>query len=131
MRGAVNKELLDRRTVKELQVMFDTEDPGTFASLIEEFLISSRRSLLSIKEAVSKSDWDETRRVAHRLMGMSSQLGAVALRDESRELKAALDDGEIRSPLDRVRTLENILQQTADAYEEVVGDFERTGAKEP
>jgi len=110
--------------------MFDTEEPGAFASLIEEFIMSSRRSLGTMKDAVSKSDWDEARQVAHRLMGMSSQLGAVALRDESRELEAALDNGRIRSPLDRVRELESILQRTAVAYEEIVDDFERTGAKE-
>lgn len=119
----VKGDLLDQEIVRGIQRAFDADEPGAFDSLVGEFLDTSERSIQSIEDAVSDEKWSEARRVAHRLKGMSSQLGALALGEASRSLELALSDSPSSIFLeDHVRTMRGILHRSARAYRQFDGD---------
>lgn len=128
MEDSVREVLLDREVVHGIQVAFDTEGPGAFPSLVVEFLANSEASIRSIEAAISEQDWAAARRLAHRLKGMSSQLGALALREASKDLEEALDENENPSTclLDRIFVMREILRRTTQAYHTLIGDLERS-----
>ena len=86
MEDPIHKELLDRETVRDLRGVFKADESDALGSLIGDFLDASCQSIQSIEEAISESDWNEAGQMAHRLKGMSSQLGARALREVAMEL---------------------------------------------
>ena len=120
MQGAIDGELLDQRMVQDLQTVFDAEEPGSFASLVADFVDTGEESLRLIEAAISSEDRDKARQVAHRLKGMSSQLGACALRDQSRALERELSDRPAPFLIDRVGIMRDILYRTAHAYHELM-----------
>ena len=131
MEDPIHKELLDRETVRDLRGVFKADDSDALGSLIGDFLDASCQSIQSIEEATSESDWNEARQMAHRLKGMSSQLGARALREVAMELEEALRDEATSSTLDHITKLKRIYHQTIRAYDEIIDDglgFETTNS---
>jgi HPt (histidine-containing phosphotransfer) domain-containing protein len=121
MGDSVDRELLDEHLVKELQTAFDAEEPGSFLVLIADFVNTGEDGLRSIETAASNGDWDEVRQVAHRLKGMSSQLGARALRHQSSLLEQELKEPPTSRRLrDRICAMWDVLERTAKAYHELV-----------
>ena len=117
MAHRTERELLDREIVRGIQAAFGVDEPQAFASLVDDFLETGEASLASIEEAIADKDWDEARQISHRLKGMSSQLGASALKHLSSELERQLDHNPTRSLLDRVSRMKAVLHQTAEAYD--------------
>ncbi len=124
MEDSVREGLLDQEVVQGIRTAFESDGPAAFASLITEFLEASEVSIRSIEVAVSEQDWGTAGQVAHRLKGMSSQLGALALRDASRGLEEALNDNPDVCMLNRVSGMKITLQQTVEAYDKLISDLE-------
>jgi HPt (histidine-containing phosphotransfer) domain-containing protein len=123
MDDLVEGDLLDKEIVRGIQMAFDADESGAFDSLVGEFLDTSESSLQSIEAAVANENWGEAQRVAHRLKGMSFQLGALALGEASRSLEQALSDSPSSNDLkDHIRTMKGILHRTACAYRQFDGD---------
>ncbi len=82
---------LDMQMLNELRSVLGDE----FGELIDEFLCDTQGRIQEIKQAVADEDAKTVRWVAHSMKGSSSNVGAVALSDESHCLEKMARSGNI------------------------------------
>jgi HPt (histidine-containing phosphotransfer) domain-containing protein len=88
------------------------DDPEFMGELVEMFLTDVTDQLVSLERAIASQDWTSTSRLAHRLRGASSNVGAEGLARLCSELEHRSNDArdvdssagaDIRNEFERVR----------------------------
>ena len=77
-------------------------DPEDVAAILERVPDQTRACIDDIEAAVAQGEFDRAKRVAHKLKGMSANLGAARLSSMARQIEmecGGLDDLKARLPL--------------------------------
>jgi HPt (histidine-containing phosphotransfer) domain-containing protein len=104
--------VIDERVMKDWR---DDLDPEDIAALLARVPDECATCLAAIKEAIANSDVSKARRMAHRLKGMASNLGAARLAHVARRIEVASRSiGDVARDIPR---LEATLRDTMEAVQ--------------
>ncbi len=99
--------------VSELKTRYDSKEIAL--TLLEGFVMNSRRHLTLLINAISKDDWQEAHRHAHALKGGALNVCAEAIVQRAKSIEIAIKDQHY-----------DILKQAIQALETACSDLEST-----
>lgn len=94
------------------QVIAQLGDATVVGQLIDMFFQDAPKHLEGARQAVTQSNTEDLRRVAHTLKGSSRTLGLSALGDSCERIEHASKRGDLASCSDEVDALPRILEQS-------------------
>jgi CheY-like chemotaxis protein/HPt (histidine-containing phosphotransfer) domain-containing protein len=89
------------------------EDRVLARNLLRDFLLSARRDLHSLREALGADDWTEAGHEAHRMKGAAALVGARDVRATSEAVEAAVRARNMESAREATRQLATALDTLA------------------
>jgi signal transduction histidine kinase/CheY-like chemotaxis protein/HPt (histidine-containing phosphotransfer) domain-containing protein len=89
------------------------EDRVLARNLLRDFLLSARRDLHSLREALGADDWTEAGHEAHRMKGAAALVGARDVRATSEAVEAAVRARDMESAREATRQLATALDTLA------------------
>lgn len=117
MKSTDPNEIFSPRQIHYLRSLSDAEDPHFFSELADLFLEHAPPVIQELSEALSRHDASRVHRLAHRLKGLSGNLGIEAIASISSMLEDKGRSGDLSECSHLIEKVEEAFQRAKNALE--------------